>query len=191
MHYDVRKWYGSFEDVLHEGGSSGESSLRKAVVAVVIHNPFSGRYVDDLSGLTDSSDELGFELAERAKVLLEGQPVESYGKGGLAGVNGEQEHIVACITTVFGDALRKGVGGGKAWISSSTKVGFAGEILDIPLAYKDALYVRSHYDTVTLRIPDAPRPDELVIAVAVATGGRVHHRTGGLAKEEAVKDGLR
>jgi len=99
----------------------------------VVRNPFSGRYVEDLEQLIKPSGELGDSVAERAVSLLGGRPVESYGKGVIAGVNGEQEHTVACIITVFGDALREGVGGGEAWISSSREVGSAGEPLDILL----------------------------------------------------------
>jgi hypothetical protein len=190
MAYEIRKWFSLVEEIRHEGGQPGDQPLLRAAAAVVIRNPFAGTFAQDLSQLTNPSAALGDELAARARALLGGRAVESYGKGGIAGVNGEQEHVVACITTVFGNALRDGVGGGKAWISSATKTGGAGEPLDIPLAYKDALYVRSHYDAVTLRIPDSPRPNELVIAVAVASGGRVHQRVGGLTKEEAVNDGV-
>jgi hypothetical protein len=189
--YEIRKWYAAVETVEHEGGRAAAEPLLKAVSAVVIRNPFAGSFAPDLSALTDPSPGLGTALAERALLLLEGRPAQSYGKGGLAGLAGEQEHVVACVTTPFGDALREAVGGGAAWISSTTKTAPAGEPLDIPLAHKDALYVRSHYDAATLRIPDAPRPDELVIAVAISTGPRVHHRVGGLRAEEAVGDGLR
>jgi len=99
----------------------------------VVRNPFSGRYVEDLELLIKPSEELDDTVAERAISLLGGRPVESYGKGVMAGVNGEQEHTIACIITVFGDALREGVGGGEAWISSSREVGSAGEPLDILL----------------------------------------------------------
>lgn len=190
MDYEVRKWFGLVEEVLHEGGAAADEPLVKAVSAVVVRNPFAGGYEEDLSPLVDPSPGLGTALAERAIALLGGRPVESYGKGGIAGVDGEQEHVVACVTTPFGNALRDAVGGGEAWVSSATKTGAAGEPLDLPLAYKDALFVRSHYDAITFRIPDAPRPDELVIAVAVATGGRVHSRVGGLTREEAAGDGL-
>jgi hypothetical protein len=118
-------------------------------------------------------------LTSRAVALLGGRPVHSYGKGGIAGTNGEQEHVVACVTTVFGDAMREMVGGGKAWISSVTKTASAGTVLDIPLAHKDELYIRSHYDAISLSVPDGPRPDEILVCVAVATGGRVHERVGG------------
>jgi len=183
--YQVRLWYGNLQEILHDGGDVPPTSLLKASAAVVIRNPFAGRYEADLSPLTVPSASLGRELGRRAVALLGGRPVESYGKGGIAGVNGEQEHVVACITTIFGNAFRDAVGGGEAWISSASKTAAAGVTLDVPLAYKDALYVRSHYDAVSLMIPDAPRPDELVIAVAVATGSRVHSRVGGLTVDEA------
>lgn len=188
--FQVRKWFSAVESIEHDGGPQPDRVLKKAVAAVVFKNPFAGSYTDNLSPLIDPSPELGRVLGERAVALLDGDDVESYGKGGIAGVAGEQEHVVACLTTVFGDALRSAVGGGAAWISSATKTGSAGEPLDLPLAYKHALYVRSHYDAMTFRIPDAPRPDELVIAVAVASGPRPHSRVGGLTVAEATGDGL-
>ncbi len=188
--YVIRRWYTAVEEIYTDGGPAVEEPLLKAVAAAIVQNPFAGRYVEDLSPLTAPSAMLGEELGRRAKAGLGGRAVESYGKGGIAGMMGEQEHVVACVTTVFGDAFRDAVGGGKAWISSASKVGVAGESIDIPLAHKDALYIRSHYDAVTLRIPGAPRPDELVIAVAVASRGRVHHRVGGLSKADAKMDGL-
>lgn len=191
MDYEIRKWASVMEEIGHDGGPAGERPLIRGAVAVVVRNPFAGSYVADLSPLTEPSAELGTQLGRRAVALLGGAPVQSYGKGGIAGVAGEQEHVVACITTVFGDALRAAVGGGAAWISSATKRAASGASIDIPLAHKDALYVRSHYDAVTLSVPDAPNPDELLIAVAVASGGRIHHRVGGLSADEAVGDGLR
>jgi hypothetical protein len=118
--------------------------------------------------------------------LLGGRRAESYGKGGIAGLAGEQEHVVACVTTVFGNALRDAIGGGEAWISSVTKSAAAGTSIDIPLAYKDEVYVRSHYDAITVTLPDAPRPDELVLIAAVATGGRVNARVGGTTVAEVL-----
>jgi hypothetical protein len=184
--YTVREWFGFVQEIAHEGGPVADEPLVKAVAAVVIANPFAGRYVDDLSPLTAPSGSLGTALGARARALLGGRPVEGYGKGGIAGVNGEQDHVVACVTTVFGDAFREAVGGGEAWISSATKTASAGATLDIPLAFKDELYVRSHYDAVTVTFPDAPRPDELLICVAVASRGRIHHRVGGLTRDEAL-----
>lgn len=158
----------------------------KAASAVIIANPIAGSYAADLSPLTRPSAALGTALGNRAVKLLGGRPAESYGKGGIAGVNGEQEHVVACVTTVFGNALRDAVGGGAAWISSASKTAAAGTPIDIPLAYKDEVYVRSHYDAMTVQVPDAPRPDELLICVAVATGGRIHHRVGGMTVDEVL-----
>lgn len=189
--YRVRAWYSQVEEILHAGGAPLDEPLKKAAVAVVIENPYAGVWQEDLSPLTAPSAALGTELGERAVALLGGRPVESYGKGGIAGVDGEQEHVVACVTTVFGDAFRDAVGGGTAWISSATKTGGPGATLDIPLAYKNALYVRSHYDAASITLPDAPKPGELVIAVAVATGGRPHARVGGLTVDQAIGDGVR
>ena len=184
--YEVREWFSFVQEIAHDGGHSGQDSLIKACAGVIIKNPFAGRWVDDLSPLTKPSASLGTALGTRAVALLCGRKVQSYGKGGIAGTSGEQEHVVACVTTVFGDAFRESVGGGAAWISSASKTAAAGTSIDIPLAFKDEIYVRSHYDAVTVSVPDAPRPHELLICVAVATSGRIHHRVGGLTREEAL-----
>jgi hypothetical protein len=178
--YTVRAWHSFVQESVHELGPAPAEPLIKVAVAVVIANPFAGAWVEDLSALTAPSASLGTELGSRALRLLGGRPAESYGKGGIAGLAGQQEHVVACITTVFGDALRDAIGGGQAWISSATKTAAAGTSIDIPLAYKDEVYVRSHYDAITVALPDAPRPDELVIIAALATGGRLNARVGGL-----------
>ena len=177
-HYEVRGWYSTVHEIRHDGGEPGDT-LIKVAVGVVIRNPFAGKFVADLSDIVNPSPAIGHALGERAAALLGNRPVNSYGKGGIAGTAGEQEHVVACITTLFGDPLRQQVGGGKAWISSVSKVAAAGTAIDIPLAHKDELYIRSHYDAVTFSVPDGPRPDELLICVAVASGPRVHQRVGG------------
>lgn len=189
--YRIRKWVSHVEEIRHDGGDPSDPPLIKAAVGVVIENPFAGRRIDDLSALTLPSAELGSALGERAAALLGGRPVEGYGKGGIAGLNGEQEHLVACVTTIFGDAFRDAVGGGEAWISSTTKTASAGAALDVPLAHKNALYVRSHYDSVSISSPDAPKPDELLVVVAVSTGPRVHERVGGVKADEISGGGLR
>ncbi len=178
--YRVRAFHSFVEETLHVTGPAPAEPLIKAAVAVVLENPFAGRWVEDLSPLTVPSASLGTELGRRAVALLGGRSVESYGKGGIAGLNGEQEHVIACITTTFGDALRDAVGGGAAWISSATKTAAAGTSIDVPLAYKDEVYVRSHYDAFTIALPDAPRPDEIVLIAAVATGARINARVGGM-----------
>lgn len=185
-YYRVREWFGFVQEIAHEGGPTNAQSMLKASAGVIMENPFAGRWVDDLSPLTKRSASLGAVLGARVIALLGGRPVESYGKGGIAGTSGEQEHVAACVTTVFGDAFREAVGGGAAWISSTTKTAAAGTSIDIPLAFKDELYVRSHYDALTVSVPDAPRPNELMICVAVASSGRIHHRVGGLSRHEAL-----
>lgn len=179
--YHVRRWHSIVEEIREVEGKALATPLLKAAVGVVLRNPFAGAdYVEDLSSLTDHSALIGHDLGRRAAQLLDGRPVEGYGKGGIAGLNGSQEHVVACVTTIFGDAFRDEVGGGKAWISSATKVGAPGVSLDIPLAYKDEVYVRSHYDAISFSIPQGPMPDEMVICVAVSSGERPHHRVGGM-----------
>lgn len=191
MSYEIRKWISRVEEVVHDGGAPAPEPLIKAAVGVVFRNPFAGIYQPDLADLIGPSDALGTALGQRAVGLLGGRPVASYGKGGIAGVNGEQEHVVACVTSIFGNAFREAVGGGDAWISSFTKIASAGSTIDIPLAHKDALYVRSHYDGITLQDNDSPRPDELLICVAVASGPRLHERSGGITPAEIRGGGLR
>jgi hypothetical protein len=180
----IRKWFSAIEEIRHDGGLPPTEPLVRAAVAAVFANPFAGRYVDDLSELSASSHQLAREMGRRVQVLLGGRAIESYGKAGMAGLSGEQEHVAACLTTEFGDGLRSVVGG-SAWLPSTKKVGPAGESLDIPLVYMHGLRVRSHYDTVSIRTADAPRPSELMVAVGVASRGRIHARVGGLSKEEA------
>jgi len=180
-HYNVRRFHAVVQEIWEVEGRTLETPLVKAAVGVVLSDPFAGQgFVQDLSMLTEHSALIGHELGRRATGLLGGRPVEGYGKGGIAGLESSQEHVVACVTTVFGDAFREEVGGGKAWISSATKVGVPGVSLDIPLAYKDEVYVRSHYDAIEFSIPEGPMPDEMVICVAVSSGQRPHHRVGGL-----------
>ena len=124
---------------------------------------------------------IGRRISALGVAALAPWPAQSYGKAGLVGVGGEQEHAVAMLTTVFGNAMRDAVGGGKAWISSMTKRVAPGSTIDIPLAHKDALYVRSHYDGITVTLNDAPLPNEIAIIAAFANRGRLNHRVGGLA----------
>ena len=173
-------------------GRVADVPLVKAAIAVVLNNPFAGRYVEDLSEAQDYSVGLGTMVGGLAAEAL-GEPVLSYGKAAMAGLGGTQEHAVMYITTPFGDALRAAIGGGKAWIPSATCVASAGSALTVPLAHKDALYVRDHYDAMTIHAPtDAPRPDEVLVAVAVANRGRLDARLGGIPADEVQgQDGLR
>lgn len=182
----VRKqWYCIEQIEPPEGQDDGKGPLRKVAACAVVSNPFAGRgFVEDLSHVLDASAELGATLGSECLRLLGGS-VESYGKAGMVGSGGEQEHVNACLTSSFGNAFRESIGGADAWISSTTKLGGPGTSIDVPLAYKDEIWVRSHYDTVTLAIPDAPLAGEMVVIAAVANRGRLNARLGGLSREEA------
>jgi len=190
---DVVRLLSFIDEARFEAGRAADIPLRKVAVAAVVKNPFAGRpYQADLSDLIAASTAVGAEIAGVGVSLLGGLPVESYGKGAIVGVAGEQEHGVAMLTTVYGDVLRTAVGGGTAWISSATKVGGMGSSIDIPLAYKDALFVRSHYDAMTITLHSAPLPDEMAIICCFASRGRLNHRVGGISRDEAEgRDGLR
>ncbi len=190
---DLRRFHTFVEETFRDMAQPRSTALRKVAVVAVISNPYVGRdYSETLDELVGPSAELGARIAAMAVAQMEPHAVESYGKAALVGTAGEQEHGVACLTTVFGNALRDAAGGGQAWISSFTKRCAPGESLDIPLAHKDALYVRSHYDGMTVSVPDAPLADEICVACCFANRGRLNHRVGGLAAGEiAGSDGLR
>jgi len=181
----IRKVVVVVEEIRLEGGAPDGAPLRKAAAMAVIPNPYAGLpFSEDLSELVGPSPELGTLLGARLAEAL-GAPLEGYGKGALVGTDGEQEHAVACITTPFGNALRAAVGGGTAWLSSFTKRAAPGEPVDIPLAYRDEIWVRSHYDGITVRVPDAPLSGEIVVIAAGTTRGRMHERLGGMTVAEA------
>lgn len=191
--YHIRKWYLQIEDTLagETGAPPDGKPLRKIVVAACIHNPFAGRYVEDLSPLIAPSPNLGLEFGRRIQEAAQGQAIESYGKAVLVGIDGEYEHGNALLTNPAANPVRDAVGGGKSWVPSTGKRGGPGTSIDIPLAHKDALYVRSHYDTVTAQFNDAPNRDELLVIWAFATRGRLNARLGGLkASETKGEDGL-
>lgn len=187
MGLEIRKVVTVVEEVRSEGGRSDDGDpLRKAACAVVIANPYAGReWSQDLSELVEPSAELGALIGERCAEAL-GAPVESHGKAVLVGTGGEQEHGNAVKTTTFGNPFRDAFGGGKAWLPSTTKRCAPGASVDVPLCFKDEIWVRSHYDTITLAIADAPAADEIVLIGAVASRGRINARLGGMSKEEAL-----
>lgn len=189
---NIRKLVTLIDEVRIEAGQAVTPPVRRVVVAAVLANPHAGRYVEDLTDLVDASVGLSELLSEAAVAELRGKSVHSYGKGGIAGMRGELEHVAAFLHPKFGNPLREACGGGKAIIPSAKKRGGPGTPLDVPLHYKDAAFVRSHFDAVELRIVDAPADHELVIAVAVTDGGRPLPRVGGLQVQEIVgEDGLR
>ena len=189
----VRKIVAYSEEVRTEGGRGDDlGALRKVVVVALAQNPLCAReWSESLNEIIEPSGELARRLAARALEVL-GSEVEGYGKGAIVGLAGEQEHANACLTSVFGDAFREAIGGGTAWIPSVTKRASAGASLDIPIAFRNAIWVRSHYDAISVTVPDGPLPDELLVGLAVTNRGRINARLGGLRLEDVVgKDGLR
>ena len=191
--YIIRKWFAFTEATLvnETGQMSDGEPLLKMVVAAVVHNPYAGVFSEDLSQLVESSPKLGEEFGRRLVGLAGGAKIESYGKACIVGVEGEYEHGNALLTTAFANPVRDAVGGAASWIPSTGKRGGPGTTIDVPLAHKDALYVRSHYDTFTVTFADAPGPDEILVIFAAATRGRLYARLGGLKADEVEgKDGL-
>jgi hypothetical protein len=194
MKAKIRKIVTVVEETRSEMGREVSPPTRRAAAIAVIQNPFAGRYVEDLSDLIDIGEELGRLLGEKAVDALgiEGPTAESYGKAALVGADGELEHAAAILHPKLGAPLRKVLGKGAALVPSSKKRGGPGADLDVPLGHKDAAYVRSHFDGMTVSISDAPRADEIMVAVAVTDSGRPLPRVGGLTTAEMKgEDGLR
>jgi hypothetical protein len=163
--------------------------ITRVVVAAVIKNPFAGQWAEDLEVLMRAGEELGGSLMAEAKRVLP-NPVEAYGKGGVVGELGEVEHVAAVLHPRFGGPTRDAVGG-VSILPSVKKRGPTGAIIDIPIHHIKAMRIRSHFDSVEFRVADAPLADEILIALAVADGGRPHHRVGGLTEADAVgEDGV-
>jgi hypothetical protein len=189
----VRKMQIQMEEVFHEGGPVAAKPQRRGVILAVIENPFAGKYHAEIQGFMDDLKPLGLEMANRLIAALGGDPavVEGYGKGAIVGEAGELEHG-ALWHAPGGYAMRDALGGAMAIVPSTKKVGGPGARLDVPVTHKDASYVRSHFDTVEVGLADAPRAGEIVLALVMTTGPRVHARSGGLAASEIKgKDGLR
>jgi len=194
MKAKIRKIVTFLEETHTEMGKNVTPPTRRAAAAAVIENPFAGRYVDDLSELMDIGEELGELLTKRAVAALgiAGASAESYGKAAAVGENGELEHAAAILHPKLGSPVRKVLGKGAALIPSSKKRGGPGVSLDIPLGHKDAAFVRSHFDGMEIRVNDAPRASEILVAIAVTDSGRPLPRVGGLTKDQIKgEDGLR
>jgi len=194
MTVEIRKIAVWVEETHTEMGRPIVPPTRKAVAVAVIKNPFAGRYVEDLTLLMDMGAELGALLGERCVAALGIEPAQaqSYGKAAMVGEGGELEHAAALLHPKMGAPLRLAVEKGAALVPSSKKMGGPGQDLDVPLGHKDAAYVRSHFDAMTVRLADAPRAGEIMVAVAVTDSGRPLPRVGGLTHAEALgKDGLR
>ena len=189
----VRKFLVSVEDVFHEGGLVAATPQRRGAVLAVIENPFAGRYHEDIQPFMDDLRPLGLQMAQKLLAALGGDPksVEGYGKGAIVGGAGELEHA-ALWHAPGGYAMRDVLGGAKAIVPSTKKVGGPGTRLDVPVTHVNASYVRSHFDAIEVGLTDAPRANEMVVALVMTTGARVHARAGGLqASEIKGQDGLR
>jgi hypothetical protein len=190
----IRKLVTVVEVTKAEMGRAVEPPTRKAAAVAVIENPFANRESDDLSPLIDAGEELGGILGRMAVAALNVEPsvIESYGKAAIVGEGGELEHAAAILHPKLGTPFRAAVEKGAALIPSAKKMGGPGTAIDVPLGHKDAAFVRSHFDAMEVRIPDAPRRGEIVVALVVTDSGRPRPRIGGLTKDRIEgKDGLR
>ena len=189
----IRKLASQVEEIFHEGGPPARIPQRRAAMLAIIENPFAGRYVEEISGFMADLQPLGLMMAERLLALLGGdaQKIEGYGKGAIVGAAGELEHG-ALWHVPGGYAMREVLGGAKAIVASAKKVGGVGARLDVPITHINASYVRSHFDAMEVGLSDSPRAGEILLALVMTTGGRVHARLGGLAADQIKgEDGLR
>ncbi len=191
---DIRKLIVQIDETRIEMGRAIDPPTRRAVAIAVIANPYAGRYAENLDALIAIGDELGGLLGERcvAALGIAKDGAHSYGKAAIVGEDGELEHAAAILHPKLGAPLRQAVGGGAALVPSAKKRGGLGTAIDVPLGHKDAAFVRSHFDAIEARVPDAPRANEIVVAVAVTDSGRPLARIGGLQVGEIKgDDGLR
>lgn len=190
----IRKLVTIVEETRIEIGKDIDPPTRRSAALAVIENPYADRYQEDLEDLMRIGEELGSLLGERAVRALgiEAAAVESFGKAAIVGESGELEHAAAILHPRLGKPLRKAVQKGAALVPSSKKMGGPGTAIDVPLGHKDAAFVRSHFDAMEVRVPDAPRRNEIVVAVVVTDSGRPLPRIGGLTTDEVIgEDGLR
>ncbi|HUG61260.1 MAG TPA: amino acid synthesis family protein [Methylomirabilota bacterium] len=189
---EIRKIVVQVEEIRHDGGPPLAVPVRKGWVAAVIRNPYAGRYEPEITPMMDVLKPLGIECSSRLVDALGGvEGIDAYGKGSIVGADGEVEHG-ALWHVPGGYSMRELLGQALAIVPSTAKLGALGAAIDIPLHHKDACYVRSHFDAVTVSVADAPRAAELVFVLAMASGGRPHARVGGLSVGEINKwDGLK
>lgn len=193
MSLEVRKVQTNVEEIFHEGGPPAATPLRIGSVAVVIANPFAGRYVAELQPFMEELKPLGLQMSQRLIDALGGDPgrISGFGKASIVGGAGELEHG-ALWHAPGGYAMRELLGDAKAIVPSTKKVGDVAARIDVPITHINASYVRGHFNTIEVGVTDAPRADELVFILAMTTGGRIHDRMGGLSVEDIKgEDGLR
>jgi hypothetical protein len=191
--FPIRKIVLVTEEIRHDGGPAPRAPQLRAAAVGVVRNPLAGRYVEDLQPVMDDLNPLAKELTGRLIAALGGDPdaITGYGKASLVGSAGELEHG-ALWGVPGGYGMRDRIAKSKAIVPWSLKVGGIGQPIDVPLGHANAAYVRSHFDTMTVMVQDAPKPDEIAFVIAMMIGGRIHSRMGGL-EESQVKgeDGLR
>jgi hypothetical protein len=209
---DIRRIVTQVEDTWHEGGPRAATPLRRGAIAVVMTNPYAGRYEPDILPMMDALQPVGIDMAHRLRAAMDvpAERIEGYGKGAIIGASGELEHgalwhvpggyAMRELLGWKGDAAayKRGEGSGAqsgnalAIVPSTKKIGAPGTGLDVPLTHINASYVRSHFDAMEVRVPGSPKPDEIVYILVMSTGPRVHARVGGLAASAIAKwDGLR
>ncbi|MET3913925.1 hypothetical protein ABID97_000707 [Variovorax sp. OAS795] len=194
MTANIRKLVIQVDETRKEMGQTIDPPTRRAVAIAVIENPYAGRFSENLDELVAIGEELGALLGQKAVKALGIEPgqAQSYGKAAIVGESGELEHAAAILHPKLGAPLRVAVEKGAALVPSAKKRGTLGTAIDVPLGHKDAAFVRSHFDAVEARVSDAPRANEIVVAVAVTDSGRPLPRIGGLqASEIKGEDGLR
>ena len=194
MKVKIRKIIVQVDEIHQDGGKPVNPPTRRALAMAVIANPYAGRFSDNLDELIDIGEELGGLLGQRCVQALGMAPeqAQSYGKAAVVGEGGELEHAAALLHPKLGAPLRLAVSKGAALVPSAKKQGTLGTAIDVPLGHKDAAFVRSHFDAMEARVADAPRANEIVVAVVVTDSGRPHPRVGGLQVHEiAGQDGLR
>ena len=194
MKAKIRKIIVQLDEIHQEAGKAVAPPTRRALAMAVIDNPYAGRFSESLDELISIGEELGGLLGQRCVQALGIAPAQaqSYGKAAIVGEGGELEHAAAILHPKLGAPLRVAVSQGAALVPSAKKQGTLGTAVDVPLGHKDAAFVRSHFDAMEARVADAPRANEIVVAVVVTDSGRPHARVGGLQVHEIVgKDGLR
>ena len=192
LDFKLRKTAIFLEEIHHDGGPvTGSPRIRGAIIALV-NNPFAGKYVDDIQPAMEVLKPLGLMMTDKLIAALGGiKGIDAYGKSALVGEAGELEHA-ALWHVPGGYVMRERLGEARAIVPSSKKVGGVGTAVDIPIAHINAAYVRSHFDAMEVRVPDGPKANEIMFALAMAKGGRIHSRLGGLELKDVVgKDGLR
>jgi len=190
--FPLRKTTLIVDDILHDGGPAPALPRRRAAILALVGNPFAGRYHEDLQSAMDDLKPLGLMLTDRLIEAMGGlDGIDGYGKAAIVGEAGELEHT-ALWHVPGGYAMRARLGEARAIVPSAMKQGGPGTRIDIPLGHINAAYVRSHFDGMEVGIPEGPRAGELLFALAMSRGGRIHDRMGGLAVRDVKgEDGLR